>query len=62
MLRRVLMTDNQKTMVAAAALAAAVGVYLEVSYHRELAERTRLPHAAPTSSASVGPSAAPPAE
>ncbi len=62
MLRVVLMTDNQKTMVAAAALAAAVGVYLEVSYHRELEERSRLPHRAPASSATVGTSAAPPAE
>ncbi|HEX7668327.1 MAG TPA: hypothetical protein VF395_02030 [Polyangiaceae bacterium] len=49
------MTDNRKTIVAAGVLAAAVGVYLEISFREkvEIAERARRLSGAPSASASA---------
>jgi hypothetical protein len=50
------MSERRKTLVAAAALAAAVGVYMEVSYQEKLREQAKKPldaKAAPAPASSV---------
>jgi hypothetical protein len=55
-----LMTENQKTVAAAAMLAAAVGVYMEISYQEKLHAEARRRAYHPEQSASAAASAARP--
>jgi hypothetical protein len=60
------LTDNRKTIVAAGVLAAAVGVYLEISFQEKLKTTERAGQASgvarpsPSASASTAPSASAP--
>jgi hypothetical protein len=53
------MTDGQKTIVVAAFLAAAAGVYLEMSRHEELDGHARHPLSTPGAPSSAHDSVAP---
>ncbi len=53
------MTEKQKTLAAAAFLAAAVGVYLELNYQEKLRTDARRRARQPVPSASVAPSVPP---
>lgn len=54
------MNDNQKTVVAAAVLAAAVGVYMEISYQEKLRSEARRRAFQPSASASASASSSAP--